>query len=200
MRKIKKLLSLLVTLCVTGIVAAAAFYLYLRTQALPAMHMPQTSQIYDVNGRLLEAFHAGQNRSIVPLDRISPYVVQATVAIEDRRFYRHFGIDPRGLARAVVANLSAMDKVQGASTITQQLARNLYLSLEKTYERKIREAIYSLQLEMKYSKDEILEMYLNQIYFGHSTYGIQAAAQLFFGKDAADLTLAESAQIGRAHV
>ena len=193
MRKIKMLFSLLLTLTVTGVIAAAAFYLYLRTQALPATHMPQTTNIYDVNGHLLEAPRTGQNRSFVPLDRISPYVMQATIAIEDRRFYRHFGIDPRGLARAVVVNLSEMDKVQGASTITQQLARNLYLSLEKTYERKIREAIYSLQLEMKYSKDEILEMYLNQIYFGHSTYGIQAAAQLFFGKDAADLTLAESA-------
>src|SRR5690606_33568461 len=109
------------------------------------------------------------------------------------RFYEHMGVDPKGIARAVLANLKSLSKEQGASTITQQLARNLYINHERTWERKIKEAVYAVQMELQFSKDQILEQYLNQIYFGHSTYGVQAAAQLFFGKDAKSLTLAESA-------
>jgi 1A family penicillin-binding protein len=192
-RMLGRLLSFVWSLALIGLIGIGLLYLYLRTETLPAAHVMQTSQILDANGNLIDAVHAGENRQVVPLGRISPYAVQATLAIEDRRFYEHFGIDPKGLARAVVVNLLHMDKVQGASTITQQLARNLYLSHERTWDRKIREAIISLQLEMQYSKDEILERYLNQIYYGHATYGIQAASRLYFGKDAADLTLGEAA-------
>lgn len=192
-RKLKKLMSLLLTLFIIGIIALCILYLYLRTQALPVAYIPQTSQIFDMNGELIDSFHVGQNRQVVDLDQISPHAVNAALAIEDRRFYRHFGFDLRGLARAVYVNIEQMGKVQGASSITQQLARNLYLTHERTWNRKLKEAMYTVQLEMKYSKDEILAQYLNQIYYGHATYGIQAAAQVYFDKDAKDLTLAESA-------
>lgn len=196
-RKTRNLLKSFFSFCMTallcGVFALGALLLYLRTEALPATYIAQTSQIYDVNGELIDTFYSGQNRQIVDLEQVSPYAVLATIAIEDHRFYDHFGIDLLGLARAIYVNLTHMDKVQGASTITQQLARNLYLSHERTWDRKIKEALLSLQLEMQYDKNEILEKYLNQVYYGHSTYGIQAAAQLFFGKNAADLNLAESA-------
>jgi len=176
-----------------GAAALTAFLLFLRTQALPAAFVPQTTYIYDARGAVIDTYDAGQNREIVPLSAISPHAVNAVLAIEDHRFYHHPGIDLIGLGRAIFTNLKHMDKVQGASTLTQQLARNLYLNQDRTWSRKIKEAVYALQLEMRYDKDEILEKYLNQIYYGHSTYGIQAAARLFFGKNAADLTLAESA-------
>lgn len=187
----------LVTFAAAAVTAAAAAavagLLFLRTQALPAAAIMQTSYIYDVHGDVIDAFNAGENRQVVPLSDISPHLVHAVLAIEDHRFYDHFGLDPVGIARAVWTNLKSGGKVQGASTITQQLARNLYLTQERTWGRKIREAIYALQLEMRFDKNDILEQYLNQIYFGHSTYGVQAASRLFFGKDAKDLTLAESA-------
>jgi 1A family penicillin-binding protein len=190
---VRNLLSLISALMLACAVAAASLLFYLRAQALPASTLSLTSQMYDRNGELIAAFYKDQNRSMVPLEQISPWVIRATLAIEDRRFYDHFGLDLRGMLRASAVNLAQMDKVQGASTITQQLARNMFLSHERTWKRKIREALLSLQLEMKYSKDEILEQYLNQIYYGHSAYGIQAAARLYFDKDASDLSLAESA-------
>jgi 1A family penicillin-binding protein len=191
--RLKRLVSFAIAAVGTCAVAAVLFLLFLRTQALPAAAVMQTSYIYDVHGEVIDAFNAGENRQVVPLEAISPWLIQAVLAIEDHRFYDHFGVDPIGILRSAAANLKAWKKVQGASTITQQLARNLYLTHERTWERKIREAIYAIQLEMRYGKDDILEQYLNQIYYGHSTYGVQAAARLFFGKDAADLTLAESA-------
>ena len=103
-------------------------------------------------------------------------MIDATLAIEDRRFYDHLGFDMKGMARAVVVNVRACLQA-GASTLTQQLARNLYLTHERTWQRKLKEAVYTAQLEMNYSKDEILGMYLNQIYYGHGSYGIEAAAR-----------------------
>ncbi|MVP02537.1 transglycosylase domain-containing protein [Paenibacillus lutrae] len=167
--------------------------LYLRSQALPVTKVLQTSQIFDVNGELIETLDSGQNRKIVPINEISVYVVKATLAIEDQNFYNHPGFDVKSIARAAVVNLKNMSKVQGAGTITQQLARNLYLNHDRTWTRKIKETVYAVQMEMQLDKDQILESYLNQIYYGHSTYGIEAASQLFFGKHAKDLTLAESA-------
>lgn len=190
---IRKSFQMAFSLAVIGVAALIVFLLFLRTQALPAAAVTQTSYILDAKGLIIEAFDSGQNRQIVPLSAVSPHAIHAVLAIEDHRFYDHPGIDVIGLARAALVNLKHMDKVQGASTLTQQLARNLYLNHDRTWARKIKEAVYALQLEMRYDKDEILEKYLNQIYYGHSTYGIQAAARLFFGKDAADLTLAESA-------
>src|SRR5690606_36818548 len=168
---------------------------YLKQQDLPASSISQASQLVDRNGELISYFHTGVNRRAVSLSEMSPYVIQATLAIEDQRFYSHFGFDIKGLARAVIVNVSSLSAKQGASTLTQQLARNLYLTHEKTFERKIKEAIYTAQLEMKYSKDEILEMYLNQIYYGHGAYGIEAAARYFFNKPASELNLAESTML-----
>jgi 1A family penicillin-binding protein len=169
------------------------FLLYLRTQSLPLAVVSQTSYILDTHGDIIDALSDGHNRQVVKLDQIAPSLIQATLAIEDHRFYDHYGIDFRGLARAITVNVRSRAKVQGASTITQQLARNLYLTQDRTWSRKINEASLAIQLEMKFTKDEILEKYLNQIYYGHATYGIQAAAQLYFSKNASELTLAESA-------
>lgn len=174
-------------------IAALGSYFYLRAQPLPVSSVSQTSQMLDLHGQVIDTFHAGENRRSVALDDISHHVIDATLAIEDRRFYEHAGFDLKGVARAVVVNVQSMSARQGASTLTQQLARNLYLSHERTWQRKLKEAVYTAQLEMKYSKDQILEMYLNQIYYGHGSYGIEAAAQLYFGKRASELTLAESA-------
>ncbi|MED1915939.1 PBP1A family penicillin-binding protein [Bacillus thuringiensis] len=169
--------------------------LYLRSQPLPETFVKQTTTIYASDGEVLDTMHRGENRISVPLAEISPALLDATIAIEDRSFREHFGFDWKRLAMAAYVDVINMDKRQGASTITQQLARNLYLSFDKTWERKIKEALLSIQLELNYSKDEILEMYVNQIYYGHSAYGVQAAAQTYFGKDAKDLTVAESAML-----
>ncbi|AJY74991.1 transglycosylase domain-containing protein [Paenibacillus beijingensis] len=173
----------------------AGFLLYLRIQSLPASSISQTSQIYDLHGSLIDTFHTGQNRKSVALADISPHLIEATVAIEDRRFYQHLGFDVKGMTRAALVNLEHMSTKQGASTLTQQLARNLYLTHERTWQRKLKEAVYTIQLEMNYSKDEILGLYLNQIYYGHGAYGIEAASQMYFGKHASRLSLAESAML-----
>ncbi len=122
-----------------------------------------------------------------------PYVPLAVVAIEDRRFYSHFGVDPIGLVRAAVANYKAGRVVQGGSTLTQQLAKNLFLKPERTYERKFQEVVLALWLENKFTKDEILQLYLNRVYFGAGAYGIEKAAQRFFGKSVTEVSLSEAA-------
>lgn len=177
------------------LVLLAGLYFYIRSQALPASTVSQTSQMLDIHGNVIDTFHAGENRRSVPLPEIAHTVIDATLAIEDRRFYDHSGFDLKGMARAVVVNVQSMSTRQGASTLTQQLARNLYLTHERTWQRKLKEAIYTAQLEMNYSKDEILGMYLNQIYYGHGSYGIEAAAKMYFDKHASELTLAESAML-----
>ncbi len=131
----------------------------------------------------------------VPLAEMPKVMPEAVVAIEDRRFYDHWGIDPIGLARAFVTNLTAGGLVQGGSTLTQQLAKNLFLEPDRTLQRKIQEAILSFRLEAKYSKDEILDMYLNRVYLGAGAYGVDAAARRYFGVSARDLTLPQAAMI-----
>lgn len=194
-RLVKRCLSFLCAFSLLGVGALIVFLLYLRTQALPTATILQTSQILDIHGDVIDSYHLGQNRQVVPLKKISKYLIDATLAIEDHRFYEHHGFDVRGMGRAAAVNARHMDKVQGASTLTQQLARNLYLTQERTWTRKLKEAILTVQLEMRETKDQILEQYLNQIYYGHSTYGIEAAAELFYGKHALDLDLAESSLI-----
>jgi len=129
----------------------------------------------------------------VRIDELPPYVPQAIIAVEDRRFRSHFGIDPFGIARALYANYRAGGTVQGGSTITQQLAKNLFLKPERTLERKVQEAILAVWLESKFSKDEILQLYMNRVYFGAGATGIDKAAQKFFGKSARDVNLSEAA-------
>lgn len=129
------------------------------------------------------------------IEDLPEYVPQAFMAIEDRRFYSHFGVDPIGIARAVVANLRAGSTVQGGSTITQQLAKNLFLTSERTYKRKIQEALLSVWLEMNYTKNEIFAAYLNRVYFGAGAYGIDAASEVYFDKQATELSLEEAAML-----
>jgi penicillin-binding protein 1A len=152
------------------------------------------TKVYDRNGELITQFQV-ERRYITPLSQFPEYLLNATVAIEDERFYEHNGVDVRAIIRAAWANLKAMKPVQGGSTITQQLARDLFLSRERTFGRKGREALLAMEIERQYTKDEILYFYLNQTYYGHNAYGAEAAARVYFGKNAKDLTLEEAAMI-----
>jgi penicillin-binding protein 1A len=150
------------------------------------------TEVFAEDSTLIGAFYE-QNRALVPLDEIPASLKDAIVAVEDRKFYSHWGVDALGLLRAMLANLRAGRIVEGASTITQQLARNLFTMFDVSMSRKIKEAILAVKIERMYSKDEILEMYLNQINFGSGAYGVEAAAREYFGKSATQLTLGESA-------
>ena len=154
----------------------------------------QTTRIYDVNGQLISQLSLEQ-RTIISLDRIPAQMQESVIAIEDERFYRHWGIDPIGIARAFLTNIRHGGTRQGASTITQQLARNLFLTRERTLARKIREALLSFQIEKNFSKKQILEMYMNQIYFGEGAYGVESASRTYFGKHAENLNLPECAML-----
>ncbi len=134
-----------------------------------------------------------ENREWASLDEIPPDLIHATIAIEDRMFFRHRGIDPKGIIRAAIANLRAGRIRQGASTITQQLVRCIWLSRERTWKRKLKEIILALQVEKCFTKQEILEMYLNEVCYGHGAYGVKAAAELYFGKQPKELTTEECA-------
>jgi penicillin-binding protein 1A len=135
----------------------------------------------------------GLKRGHVHVDQLPPYLIQAVLATEDQRFYRHFGVDPLGLVRAALANAAAGGVVEGGSTITQQLAKNLFLSADRTMERKLKEVVYALWLEQRFSKDEILELYLNRVYLGGGAFGVEAASWRYFGKSARHVTLPEAA-------
>lgn len=156
---------------------------------------PASSQIYDINGKEIANVHAAENRRPVKISQVPKELQNAFVAVEDNRFYEHSGIDPRGIARALYANISGRTVSEGGSTITQQLAKNAYLTQDRTLKRKVQEVFLALQLERQYTKQEILEMYLNQIYFGQGAYGVQAAAQTYFGKNVEDLDLNECAML-----
>jgi len=162
------------------------------TARLNNIEPPVKTQVFDAHGELLADLYR-ENRSYVSLKDIPQVMVDAVLSIEDRRFYDHWGLDLFRIAGAALKNLRVGRRAQGASTITQQLARNLFLTHEQTFERKIKEQILALRIEEAYSKDEILELYLNQIYFGDGAYGVQAAAHRFFGKDVRDITVDEAA-------
>ncbi|MGD0621589.1 MAG: PBP1A family penicillin-binding protein [Thermacetogeniaceae bacterium] len=153
----------------------------------------QSTIIYDRYDQAASEVFVNQNRTQVALADLPPYLPQAFVSAEDNRFYEHMGIDPVGIARALWADLRTGSAAEGGSTITQQLVKNAFLSDDKSLRRKIQEAILALEVEHHYTKQEILEFYLNRIFFGNGAYGIQAASQLYFNKDAKDLTLGESA-------
>lgn len=152
------------------------------------------SQFYDINGNVIYTTLSEERRIPVTIDKIPKHVQQAFIAIEDNRFYEHSGIDYRGTARALVSTLSGRE-VQGGSTITQQLAKNAFLTQERSIVRKIKEAFIAKELEHKYTKDEILTMYLNQIYFGQGAYGIESASMYYFGKHVQNLDVAEAATL-----
>ncbi|WP_407863591.1 transglycosylase domain-containing protein [Phyllobacterium phragmitis] len=182
-----------------GGIALAGIVIYFAAQ------MPQTTtwtipdrppnvKIVDVHGNLI-ANRGTTGGEAVGLHDMSPYIPQAVIAIEDRRFYSHFGIDPIGLARAMITNIMSGRTVQGGSTLTQQLAKNLFLTPERTIERKVQEVLLALWLEHKYSKDQILEMYLNRVYLGSGAYGVAAASRRYFDKPARDVNLMEAATL-----
>src|SRR5205085_10617026 len=153
---------------------------------------PPDIQILGVDGSVL-ADRGDTGGAAVRLGDLPPFLTKAFVAIEDRRFYYHFGVDPLGILRAVIANASGSGGTQGGSTLTQQLAKNLFLTQERTISRKFQEAILALWLERKYSKDQILELYLNRVYFGSGAYGVEAAARKYYGKSARNVSLSEAA-------
>ncbi|MBR0777970.1 penicillin-binding protein 1A [Bradyrhizobium diazoefficiens] len=163
-------------------------------QSLEIPKRPPTIQIVGIDGSLLaqRGEMAGAN---VSLKDLPPYLPKAFIAIEDRRFYSHFGIDPVGILRALVTNVVHRGVSQGGSTLTQQLAKNLFLTQERTMQRKLQEAELAIWLERKHSKNEILELYLNRVYFGSGAYGVEAAAQKYFGKPARAVTVAEAAML-----
>jgi penicillin-binding protein 1A len=179
-------------------VLAGAFFAF--THDLPQIRNLETfrphavTRVYSADKKLLAELFL-EKRDPVPLQSIPRYLTAALVATEDRKFYQHSGVDIKGIARAIVKDIRAGGFVEGASTITQQLAKTLFLTPRKTIVRKIKEAILAFQLERRYTKDEILELYLNQVYFGSGAYGVQSAAKIFFGKPVQDLNLAECALI-----
>ncbi len=153
------------------------------------------SQFFDRNGALIATTKSEENRIPVRLSEVPKNLQDSFIAIEDIRFYQHIGVDPRAILRAVWSNLTNKEISEGGSTITQQLAKNAVLTQEQTLKRKIQEAFVAFQIEKKYSKSEILEMYLNQIYFGQGAYGVQSAARIYFGKDVSKLSLAQCAML-----
>ena len=155
----------------------------------------ETTHIYDIKGKHLASIHGEANREVVPLDKISPHLKRAVVAIEDSYFYSHHGVNPSSVGRALSANFKKGETVEGGSTLTMQLVKNLFLSPKRALPRKVAEAVLALRIEQIFNKDQIFEMYLNQVYWGHNTYGAETAAESYFGKPAADLTLAESAMM-----
>src|SRR5262245_13713786 len=161
-------------------------------ESLEVPKRPPAVQILGLDGRVL-ANRGEMGGAAIALKDMPPFLPKAFLAIEDRRFYSHYGIDPLGLVRAVVANVLRRGVAQGGSTITQQLAKNLFLTQERTMSRKLQEVVLALWLEHKFSKPQILELYLNRVYFGAGAYGVEAAAQRYFGKSAKNVTLAEAA-------
>lgn len=153
----------------------------------------ETTHIYDIKGKSLASIHGEANREVVKLNEISPDLKRAVLAIEDSHFYLHQGINPNSVGRALLANYRQGGIVEGGSTITMQLVKNLFLSRERSFNRKLAEAVLAIRLEQIFTKDQILEMYLNGIYWGHNSYGVETAAQSYFGKSASELNLAESA-------
>lgn len=189
------------TMIASSVVAGGLVGLAISFRNLPDVRVlrnyvpSETSYIYDINGTLLYSLHDEANREVVDISDISPNLKRAVLAVEDSYFYSHNGINPSSVGRAVLANFQAGDTVEGASTITMQLVKNLFLTPDRTISRKVAEAVLALRLEQIFTKDEILEMYLNQVYWGHNNYGVETAAQSYFNKSAKDLTVPEAAMM-----
>lgn len=198
-KRAKKYVRAAAVISLIGMIAAGlaigAVLIYAKILGPPPLAVPQSTLYYSEDGEVIGESSNGQKRYWVALDHISPHLIDATVSVEDQNFHSHHGFDYKRIAGAALADLKAMAKVQGASTISQQYARNLFLAHEKTWKRKMMEAFYTIRLEMNYSKDEILEGYINTIYYGYGAYGVQAASQYYFGKDAEELNLAEASML-----
>jgi penicillin-binding protein 1A len=155
----------------------------------------ETTHIYDVKGKLLASLHGEANREVLPLNEISPNLKRAVIAVEDSSFFQHQGINLVSVGRAMRANMAEGQTVEGSSTLTMQLVKNLFLSPERAYSRKIAEAVLALRIEQVFGKEQILGLYLNQVYWGHNNYGAETAARSYFNKSARDLNLAEGAMM-----
>lgn len=190
-----------ITMLASAIVAGGLVGLAISFRNLPDVRVlrnyfpSETSYIYDIKGKLLASIHGEANREVVSLDKVSPDLKRAVLAIEDSHFYDHHGINLGSVGRALLVNWQRGAVREGGSTVTMQLARNIFLSQERKFSRKVAEAVLAIRLEQILSKNEILEMYLNQVYWGHNNYGVQTAARTYFAKSAANLNLAESAMI-----
>jgi penicillin-binding protein 1A len=187
----------LAVLTVAGVAVAA--YVYWPTDLPPVKaleeHTPSVgSRVYAGDDEFITEFQA-EKRIFVPLQQIPPHLRNAIIAVEDARFYSHFGVDVRGIARAAYANFRHGRVVEGGSTITQQLAKVLFLTPDRSFSRKVKEALLAFELEKRYSKDRLLELYLNQVYMGHGAFGVEAAARMYFGKSVQDLSLPEAAML-----
>ncbi len=189
------------TMLTSAVVAGGLVGLAISFRNLPDVRVlrtytpSETTHIYDIKGKQLASIHGEANREVVPLDKISPHLKRAVIAIEDSYFYSHQGVNAGAVARAFSQNFNHGRTVEGGSTLTMQLVKNLFLSPKRAFSRKIAEAVLALRIEQIFKKDQILELYLNQVYWGHNTYGVQTAAQTYFAKPASDLTLAESAMM-----
>jgi len=190
-----------ITLFSSSIVAGGLVGLAISFRNLPDVRVlrdyipTETSHIYDINGTLLFSIHDEANRDVVPLSKISDNLKLSVLAIEDSHFYIHKGINPGAIFRALLANLESGGTVEGASTLTMQLVKNLFLSPQREFSRKVAEAVLAIRLEQTLDKNELLELYLNQVYWGHNLYGAETAARSYFNKSAKDLTLAEGAMM-----
>ena len=191
------LLSTFIFFSLIGLIILTIFSFIVFAKDLPspykltARDSSLSTKIYDRNGKLLYDIYGDKNRALVNWSQLAPYVKEATISIEDKNFYKHKGFSPLGITRALI-NIFVFQKLQGGSTITQQVVKNTLLSPERTLTRKIKEFILAIQVERKYTKDEILQIYLNEVPYGGTAWGIEAAAQTYFGKEAKDLTLAEA--------
>jgi penicillin-binding protein 1A len=192
--------SRLLLLLVAGVLGIPAGFLFAHAVRRPAVksladYQPAIiTRIYDRNG-VAFAEYSIQKRIIVPKKDMAPVLVSAIIATEDAEFYRHGGVDPKAIVRAIITDIIERRKAQGASTLTQQLAKQVYLTPDKTFRRKINEAFLAVQIEKDFTKDQIFELYANQVYLGHGAYGVEAASRLYFGKHAKELTLPEAAVI-----
>jgi penicillin-binding protein 1A len=193
-----------ITMLTSSIVAGGLVGLAISFRNLPDVRVlrsyapTETTYIYDVKGVQLASLHDEANREVVPLNRISPNLKRALLAIEDSHFYYHQGVNLTGVGRAITTNFKKGGVSEGGSTITMQLIKNLFLSQKRQFSRKLAEAVLSIRLEQIFRKDEILEMYLNQVYWGHNNYGVETAAQSYFNKHASELNLAEGAMMAGA--
>ncbi len=199
-RLLKAAAALLSVLAVTF--TAAGLYLYGLSRQLPdldpqsvAFKPAETSVVYAADGSVLAEWHAEQDRTVIPIEQMPQHLQDAVVAIEDERFYQHEGVDLQGIVRALRANASSGEAVQGGSTITQQVVKLLFTGNERTLARKVKEALLAYQLEARTDKRRVLETYLNLVYFGEGAYGVESAAKRYFGKRAADLDLSEAATL-----
>ncbi|MBD2356790.1 penicillin-binding protein [Tolypothrix sp. FACHB-123] len=190
-----------ITMLTSSIVAGGLVGLAISFRNLPDVRQlrnffpSETTYIYDLKGKLLTSVHGEANREVVPLDKISPHLKRAVLASEDGHFYNHHGINPTGVGRAIIVNSIAGGVKEGGSTITMQLVKNLFLSHKRAFTRKLAEAVLAIRLEQILTKDQILEMYLNQVYWGHNNYGVQTAARSYFNKSSEYLNLGESAMM-----